>query len=123
MFKSTSPLIALAPTRALLSTSKREQVTQGLSTHYEATCLSTGIWTPNYNCEPVDCGPPGIPEDGILQLVGSDNPQTLYKDQVQFNCSSKYYTLEGEVFQTHTLAVPVVNGYQLTAITRCRYAL
>lgn len=44
----------------------------------------------------VDCGFPGIPEDGILQLLGSDNPHTQYKDQIQFNCSSKYYMLEGE---------------------------
>nr|AIZ96980.1 complement component 1s [Oplegnathus fasciatus] len=72
------------------------QGTQALSSQYEATCLSTGVWAPNYACEPVDCGPPGIPEDGILQWVGSDNPHTQYKDQIQFNCSSKYYTLEGE---------------------------
>ncbi|KAF3839242.1 hypothetical protein F7725_017959 [Dissostichus mawsoni] len=35
-------------------------------------------------------------EDGILQLVESDNTQTKYKDQIQFHCSSKYYTLEGD---------------------------
>lgn len=88
----------------------------------------------------VNCGRPDIPEDGILQLVGSDDPQTQYKDQIQFNCSSKYYTLEGDgdyrrfllipflvsltcysfskflfaTFQTHSFAVPVANGYQLT---------
>lgn len=88
----------------------------------------------------VNCGLPDIPEDGILQLVGSDDPQTQYKDQIQFSCSSKYYTLEGDgdyrtfllipflvslicysfckflldSFQTHSFAVPVANGYQLT---------
>ncbi|KAI3360519.1 hypothetical protein L3Q82_002407 [Scortum barcoo] len=95
------------------------QVTQGLSTHYEATCLSTGIWTPNYNCEPVDCGPPDIPEDGILQLVGSDNPQTLYKDQVQFNCSSKYYTLEGEETYTCSASGEWVSADGNTEMPKC----
>ncbi|XP_039973441.1 complement C1s subcomponent-like [Xiphias gladius] len=69
---------------------------QTLSSQYVTTCQSTGIWTPNYPCEPVDCGFPDIPEDGILQLVVSDNLHTQYKDQIQFNCSSKYYTLEGK---------------------------
>ncbi len=102
----------------------------------------------------VDCGFPGIPEDSIIHLVGSDNPHTQYKDQVQFNCSSKYYTLEGEgdyrkfelihflfpllnvlfkfsdfiymlssTFQTHTLAMPMVNGQQMAARQRCQNAL
>lgn len=44
----------------------------------------------------MDCGVPDIPEDGILQLVDSDNPYHQYEDQIQFNCSSKYYTLEGD---------------------------
>ncbi|XP_045900050.1 complement C1s subcomponent-like isoform X2 [Micropterus dolomieu] len=70
------------------------QGTQTLSSEYVTTCRGTGIWTPTYICEPVDCGFPGIPEDGILQLVGSADTQ--YKDQIQFNCSSKYYTLEGD---------------------------
>ena len=43
----------------------------------------------------VDCGIPDIPEDGILQLVGSDKPNTKYEDQIQFSCSSKYYVLDG----------------------------
>ncbi|XP_070767920.1 ovochymase-like, partial [Enoplosus armatus] len=68
--------------------------TQGTETEYVTTCHSTGMWTPNYICEPVDCGFPGIPRDGILQLVGSAHTQ--YKDQIQFNCSSKYYKLEGD---------------------------
>ncbi|XP_076592574.1 complement C1s subcomponent [Chaetodon auriga] len=72
------------------------QGTQTLSSQYMTTCQTTGIWTPNYICEPVDCGFPNIPEDGILQLVGSDNPHTQYKDQIQLNCRSKYYTLEGD---------------------------
>ncbi|XP_045901322.1 complement C1s subcomponent-like isoform X1 [Micropterus dolomieu] len=69
-------------------------VNSTLSSEYLTTCQSTGVWTPTYMCEPVDCGFPGIPEDGILQLVGSAHTQ--YKDQIQFNCSSKYYTLEGD---------------------------
>lgn len=44
----------------------------------------------------VDCGVPEIPEDGILQLVYSDELNTQYKDQIHFTCSSKYYTLEGD---------------------------
>ncbi|XP_070690977.1 ovochymase [Pempheris klunzingeri] len=63
---------------------------------YVTTCQQTGMWTPSYLCEPVDCGFPNIPENGILQLVDSDNPQTQYKDQIQLKCSSKYYTLEGD---------------------------
>lgn len=49
-----------------------------------------------FSCAAVDCGVPNIPEDGILQLVGSDNLNTQYKDQIHFSCSSKYYTLEGD---------------------------
>lgn len=71
------------------------QGTQALITQYETTCQDIGEWNPNYKCEPVDCGYPEIPEDGVLQLVESDNTQTKYKDQIQFHCSSKYYTLEG----------------------------
>ncbi|XP_058503766.1 uncharacterized protein LOC131471288 [Solea solea] len=67
-----------------------------LPTQYKATCQSTGTWTPNYPCEPVDCGHPVIPNDGILQLVDSDNLHTQYQDRIEFNCSSKYYTLEGD---------------------------
>ncbi|KAK5891814.1 hypothetical protein CesoFtcFv8_012251 [Champsocephalus esox] len=72
------------------------QGTQALITQYETTCQDIGEWNPNYKCEPVDCGYPEIPEDGVLQLVESDNMQTKYKDQIQFHCSSKYYTLEGD---------------------------
>ncbi|KAG7216990.1 hypothetical protein INR49_001644 [Caranx melampygus] len=71
------------------------QGTQNLETQYEATCQSTGEWLPNHPCQPVNCGHPDIPDDSILQLVGSDIG-THYNDQIQFSCSSKYYTLEGE---------------------------
>lgn len=54
----------------------------------------------------VNCGLPDIPEDGILQLVGSDDPQTQYKDQIQFSCSSKYYTLEGDGDYRTFLLIP-----------------
>lgn len=43
----------------------------------------------------VDCGFPSIPEDGVLQVVETHRRHTLYKDQIQFECNSKYYTLEG----------------------------
>lgn len=72
------------------------QSSQTLSSQYVTTCQRTGVWSPSHTCEPVDCGLPNIPGDGILQLVGSDNPQTEYKAQIQFNCSSQFYTLEGE---------------------------
>ncbi|XP_041650186.1 uncharacterized protein LOC121514155 [Cheilinus undulatus] len=70
--------------------------TLGIETQYETTCQVTGIWTPSYTCNPVDCGPPNIPEDSILQLVSSDDTRTQYNDQIRFNCSSKYYKLQGE---------------------------
>lgn len=43
----------------------------------------------------VDCGFPSIPKDGVLQVVETHRRHTLYKDQIQFECNSKYYTLEG----------------------------
>uniref|UniRef100_A0A3B4Z8V7 Complement component 1, s subcomponent n=1 Tax=Stegastes partitus TaxID=144197 RepID=A0A3B4Z8V7_9TELE len=67
-----------------------------LTSQFEATCDVTGTWTPSYTCEPVDCGFPNVPKDGILQLVGSEPPHTQYKDQIQFNCSSEYYRLDGD---------------------------
>lgn len=48
-----------------------------------------------FSCVAVDCGFPSMPRDGILQVVQTRKGQTLYKDQIQFKCSSKYYTLEG----------------------------
>lgn len=44
----------------------------------------------------VDCGAVSVPEDGILEAVESKQGRTLYKDQIQFKCTSKYYTLEGD---------------------------
>ncbi|XP_036930822.1 complement C1s subcomponent-like [Acanthopagrus latus] len=70
--------------------------TQTMSSEYVTTCQATGIWTPSYICEPVDCGKPDIPKDGILHLVGSENPNTKYKAQIHVNCSSDYYKLEGD---------------------------
>lgn len=49
-----------------------------------------------FSCAAVDCGLPSIPEDGILQLVQPKRGKTVYKDQIKFKCSSKYYTLEGD---------------------------
>lgn len=107
-----------------------------------------------FSCVAVNCGFPDIPVDSILQLVDSDNPQTLYEDQIEFQCTSEYYILEGDgdyrkllhiplfskltfkntkfstsiymicsFFQTHTLAMPKVNGNQETARQRCPNAL
>ncbi|KAL6109293.1 c1s [Pungitius sinensis] len=73
---------------------------QDTGTEYVARCLNTGEWTPNSICEPVDCGFPEIPEDGILQLVASDKLRTQYQGQIQFTCSSLYYTLEGDGLYT-----------------------
>ncbi|KAK9513981.1 hypothetical protein VZT92_027474 [Zoarces viviparus] len=95
------------------------QGTLTLSTQYVAICQNTGVWTPNYACEPVDCGLPDIPKDGILQLVGSDNPHTQYKDQIQFNCSSKYYTLEGDDFYTCSASGEWVSGGGKTEMPKC----
>lgn len=44
----------------------------------------------------MDCGPPDIPQDGILQLVGSHTTHTQYRDEIQFRCTSSYYTLKGD---------------------------
>lgn len=44
----------------------------------------------------VDCGNPDIPKDGILHLVGSENPNTKYNAEIHVNCSSNYYKLEGD---------------------------
>lgn len=101
----------------------------------------------------VDCGFPSIPEDGILQVVQTHKGHTLYKDQIRFKCSSEYYMLEGpgnlrlrqhliskshsemspaplcllawlsSSLQTRTLAVLMVNGYQLVANQSCQSAL
>ncbi|KAM7383289.1 hypothetical protein PAMP_002956 [Pampus punctatissimus] len=73
---------------------------QTVSSQYVTTCQNTGIWTPNYICEPVDCGFPDIPEDGILKVAGLNNRHSQYNDQIQFSCSSKYYTLEGDDIYT-----------------------
>ncbi|XP_056901921.1 complement C1s subcomponent isoform X1 [Takifugu flavidus] len=67
-----------------------------MTSEYVTTCQRTGNWFPSYACEPVDCGFPSIPEDGILQLVQPKTGKTVYKAQINFKCSSKYYTLEGD---------------------------
>ncbi|CAB1334495.1 unnamed protein product, partial [Coregonus sp. 'balchen'] len=43
----------------------------------------------------VNCGEPETSSDEALQLVDKD-PSTLFRDEVQFKCESKYYTLEGD---------------------------
>lgn len=48
-----------------------------------------------FSCVGVDCGYPSIPEGGILQVVQTHKGNTLYEDQIQFKCRSKYYTLDG----------------------------
>lgn len=93
--------------------------TQTLSSEYETRCQITGEWSPSYICEPVDCGFPNIPEDGILQLVGSDKTKTLYEDQIHFNCSSKYYTLEGDDTYTCSASGEWVSGGGKTEVPKC----
>ncbi|XP_041797872.1 complement C1s subcomponent-like [Chelmon rostratus] len=95
------------------------QGTQTLSSQYMTTCQSTGIWTPSYVCEPVDCGFPNVPEDGILQLVGSDSPHTQYKDQIQLNCRSEHYTLEGDDTYTCNANGEWVSGSGKTEMPKC----
>lgn len=93
--------------------------THTLSSQYATTCRRTGIWTPNYICEPVDCGPPNIPDDGILQLVNSEDLHTQYKDQIQFNCKSKYYVLEGDDTYTCDASGDWVSGSGKTEMPKC----
>ncbi|XP_071326519.1 complement C1s subcomponent [Trachinotus anak] len=95
------------------------QGTQTLSSEYVTTCLSTGIWVPEHPCEPLNCGLPDIPEDGILQLVGSDNSNTQYKDKIQFNCSSNYYMLEGDDTYTCSASGEWVSGGGETHMPKC----
>ncbi|XP_029958968.1 calcium-dependent serine proteinase [Salarias fasciatus] len=90
-----------------------------LSSQYEATCQSTGSWAPSYSCEPVNCGFPNIPTDGILQLVDSENQQTQYKDQIQFHCTSEYYTLEGDDKYTCTASGEWVSDGGETKMPKC----
>ncbi|XP_059195366.1 complement C1s subcomponent-like [Centropristis striata] len=93
--------------------------TQTLSSKYETTCQNTGVWTPSYICEPVDCGIPKIPLGGILQMVGSANLQTHYEGQVQFSCSSKYYTLEGDDTYTCGASGKWTSGDGNTEMPKC----
>uniref|UniRef100_A0A3Q4BLB9 Complement component 1, s subcomponent n=1 Tax=Mola mola TaxID=94237 RepID=A0A3Q4BLB9_MOLML len=95
------------------------QGTKVLSSQYVTTCQSTGIWTPNYICEPVDCGVPYIPEDGILQMVDSEDLHTQYKDQIQFNCTSKYYRLEGDDIYTCSANGEWISDSGKTEIPKC----
>nr|XP_006642451.2 PREDICTED: complement C1s subcomponent-like [Lepisosteus oculatus]XP_015193363.1 PREDICTED: complement C1s subcomponent-like [Lepisosteus oculatus] len=48
----------------------------------------------NSSCLPVDCGFP-VPKNGTLRVV-SKIPKTLYQNEIQFGCESKYYRLEGD---------------------------
>ncbi|XP_054477572.1 complement C1s subcomponent [Anoplopoma fimbria] len=93
--------------------------TQTLSSQYEAVCQNTGVWTPKYICEPVDCGFPEIPEESILQLVGSDKQHTQLKDQIHFNCSSTYYTLEGDDLYTCSASGEWVSDVGKTEMPKC----
>ncbi|KAM8868914.1 ovochymase [Spinachia spinachia] len=92
---------------------------QGTSAEYVAHCRNTGEWTPKNICEPVNCGYPEIPENGFLQLVGSDKLNTQYKDQVQFICSSKYYTVKGDDLYTCNASGDWVSGGGEKEIPKC----
>ncbi|KAG7469366.1 hypothetical protein MATL_G00128010 [Megalops atlanticus] len=71
------------------------QVGNEILSHKEfvSWCQRTGVWSPVFPCEPVDCGHPDVPEGGALQLV-NPNPSTTYKDEIRFQCESKYYRLD-----------------------------
>ncbi|MBN3316928.1 C1R protein, partial [Atractosteus spatula] len=43
----------------------------------------------------VKCGYPKIPENNHLRVV-TENPKTVYQDEIRFGCESKYYRLEGD---------------------------
>ncbi|KAM4735170.1 complement C1s subcomponent-like isoform 2-T2 [Anableps anableps] len=73
---------------------------EDLSRQYDTTCQSTGVWAPYYPCEIVDCGLPNIGGDSILQIVDPDYENTKYNSQIQFYCTSEYYTLEGNEMST-----------------------
>ncbi|KAM3613671.1 uncharacterized protein V6R79_003336 [Siganus canaliculatus] len=73
-----------------------EEDNRHMALNYMSVCQSTGEWHPTFACEPVDCGLPRLPADGILELVHSDNQRTHYEDKLQFRCSSAYYKLEGD---------------------------
>ncbi|XP_028984801.1 calcium-dependent serine proteinase-like [Betta splendens] len=88
-------------------------------TQYETTCQSTGVWAPLYPCNPVDCGSPDVPKDAVLQLVDSENAHTEYKDRVQFNCSSDYYTLEGDDTYTCSADGEWVSDNGRTEMPKC----
>ncbi|XP_027869090.1 mannan-binding lectin serine protease 2 isoform X1 [Xiphophorus couchianus] len=67
----------------------------GLTRHYGTTCQSNGAWAPRYACEIVDCGWPDLGRDSILQMVNPEDQNTKYGSRMQFYCTSKFYTLEG----------------------------
>ncbi|XP_034553132.1 complement C1s subcomponent-like [Notolabrus celidotus] len=90
--------------------------TKTLSMQFETTCQNTGIWTPSYICEPVDCGLPGIQKDGVLEFVGSE---TQYNNQIQFNCSSKYYKLDGDDTYTCNYNGEWVSSGGKTELPKC----
>nr|SSC14280.1 Complement component 1S [Channa striata] len=89
-----------------------------LSSEYETTCHSTGVWVPHYPCEPVDCGVPDIPEDGVIRILG-DNQRTHYEDQIQFTCNSQYYTLEGNDTYTCSSNGEWVSSRGKTEMPKC----
>ncbi|KAK2844746.1 hypothetical protein Q5P01_011405 [Channa striata] len=89
-----------------------------LSSEYETTCHSTGVWVPHYPCEPVDCGVPDIPEDGVIRILG-DNQRTHYEDQIQFACNSQYYTLEGNDTYTCSSNGEWVSSRGKTEMPKC----
>ncbi|XP_076010741.1 uncharacterized protein c1s.2 [Genypterus blacodes] len=74
----------------VVDTTKTKMVTE-----YEATCQITGTWSPAHICKIWDCGSISIPIDGTVQLVKSDVESTEYGAEIQFECCSKYYMLEG----------------------------
>ncbi|XP_041843344.1 complement C1s subcomponent [Melanotaenia boesemani] len=93
--------------------------TKDLSLQYETTCQSTGVWTPSYPCEPLDCGLPLMREDSILQLVDSAGQKTQYNNAIQFVCNSEYYSLKGDDTYTCNASGIWVSASGMAEIPKC----
>ncbi|CAL8247375.1 unnamed protein product [Lota lota] len=72
---------------------RRADTPKEFLSQYVTTCQKTGTWSPSYTCDILTCDLPDIRKD-ILQLKPNQQ-STSFGDQIQFECSSKYYTLEG----------------------------
>ncbi|CAL8340758.1 unnamed protein product [Gadus morhua 'NCC'] len=62
--------------------------------HYVTTCQKTGTWSPSYTCDFLTCDLDPVVGQDVLQLK-PNQISTSFGDQIQFECSSSYYNLEG----------------------------